>query len=74
MVWDVFKAHSRGQYISLMAAVKSEQTELASSLQGKVDSALNQYSSSSTPKNFDYLSSTRRELNLHLSKITRLGI
>lgn len=74
MIWDAFKAHSRGQYISAVAAVRAEQREIVYSLQTKVDQALTQHSSSPTATNFDYLSSLKRDLHLLISEVTRLGI
>ncbi|PIO25632.1 hypothetical protein AB205_0132850 [Aquarana catesbeiana] len=74
MTWDASKAHSRGQYISAVVAVNAGLGDKVSDLQHKVEEALNQYSASATVPNFEHLSSLRRELHLHVSDTTRLGI
>lgn len=54
--------------------MKAELGDTVSELQHRVDEALSQYLASATVPNFEHLSSLRRELHLHESETTRIGI
>lgn len=68
-----FQNIQRGRYISAVAVVRAELGDRVSDLQHKVEEALT-HSASATVPNFEHLSSLRRELHLHVSDITRVGI
>lgn len=72
MTWDVFKAYTRGQYISSIAAVKKQQSLATVSLQQLVSDHETTYNSDPTSEHFDLLIVAQRDLHLHMSEITKL--
>lgn len=74
IVWDAFKAYTRGQYISTIASVKKQQGQQTQVLQQSVDDQAAAYSADPTPSHFDLLNAAQSTLNLHMSEVTRLDI
>lgn len=74
IIWDAFKAYTRGQYISSIANIKKQQKTETQSLQQSVTDHTTTDSSDATPAHFDQLMAVQRDLQLHLTEVTRLEI
>lgn len=74
MVWDAFKAFTRGHYISAIKAAKVHQTATTESLKSKIEMAPDQYGSDQSASNFDLLQASKRNFHLHLTEVMRLEL
>lgn len=72
VIWDAFKAYTRGQYISSIASIKKQQLQETQLLQQSVTDHTSTYSADPMPAHFDLLRAAQRTLNLHLTEVTRL--
>lgn len=72
LVWDAFKAYTRGQYISSIAALKADQSATTHFLQRSVEDQ----SDNLDPclENFESLMGAKWELHLHLAEVARLDL
>lgn len=74
MIWDAFKAFSRGQYISSIAGIHREQAAIATALQQAVQCQSDIYTTDPTNTHFDLLNAAKHKLHLHLTELTRLDL
>lgn len=62
----LLEVYVRGHYISLIAAIHTEQASEASAVQGEVDDGVMSHAHSHTPVDFVGLEEALRELQLHM--------
>lgn len=72
ITWDAFKAYTRRQFISSIAAIKKQRLLATTSLQQSVSDHETTYNSDPTFEHFDLLMAAQRDLHLHMTEITKL--
>lgn len=74
VVWETFKATTRGRHISAIKVVRSEMSSQVHQLQDGESKAAETFSDSPTPDHFSQLADARRALFLHLASATHLEL
>lgn len=71
MVWDAFKAYTRGRYQNIIAKVRRERKADLSSAEVKADLQEPQFIRSKHPRDYDELQSLTREVVRILTSLTQ---